>query len=360
MLDLNKIIRLQIIVYISILVGCGTDNNFDTAISKKSHSLDQVGDLNDHNEEFIDDILQLFRPPQIVVYSDQPDGTKIRPVYNRMNVWDVTHAPNDKFFPFFDEAILMTATGGRETSEIYSEDEYGNAVYDFTNLDSAINNLLTAGIEPLIVLGNTPEDMSTQPGAQGAFAANVGAPKDWNKYFEFMRVIGEHLVLKWGKQTAEKWNYRLMTEPDSSAWWNEPFGGYQKLYDYTLAGLRTGGLNKIAIDLGNLMSPLVNTSWYSEWGTFILDNTESKTLFEDDFNSGNLDKWDISSGNAQVINGEISLGDDNLWAEMSAGNDNWTNYTFKATMRTEMQGEDSWNVGWLLFNYQDSNNLLLQ
>lgn len=191
----------------------------------------------------------------------------VRPVWTRVNVWDLEYAPSTPPAPFIREVILMTATGGRESYEMFSYGEDGKPVYDFDKIDSALDRVLSAGLDPTIVIGNTPEAMSDSPGEQGAFDANVGAPVDYDAYSDYVEALFSHLVQRYGLERVESWGYRLMTEPDNTDWWKHGRLEYQKLYDYTLAAARSAAPG-IVIGPGNLMTPVGRDNWFphlSRW-----------------------------------------------------------------------------------------------
>ncbi len=191
----------------------------------------------------------------------------VEPVWTRVNVWDLDHAPTSPPAPFIREVILMTATGGRESCQMFSYENDGRPAYDFTKIDSALDKVLSADLDPTIVIGNTPEAMSDSPGEQGAFDANVGAPVNYDEYNDYIEALFSHLVQRYGLERVESWGYRLMTEPDNTDWWKHGRLEYQKLYDYTLAAARSAAPG-IVIDPGNLMTPVGRDSWFphlSRW-----------------------------------------------------------------------------------------------
>jgi xylan 1,4-beta-xylosidase len=211
----------------------------------------------------------ILRPTASRVEVDAAKLTQqvVWPVWTRVNVWDLEYAPASPPAPFIREVILMTATGGRESCEMFSYGEDGRPRYDFAKIDSALDKVLLAGLMPTIVIGNTPEAMSDSPGEKGAFDANVGAPVDHDVYSGYIEALFEHLVGRYGLERVQSWGYRLMTEPDNTDWWRHGRLEYQKLYDYTLAAARSAAPG-LVIDPGNLMIPVGRETWFphlSRW-----------------------------------------------------------------------------------------------
>lgn len=216
----------------------------------------------------------VMRPPVVLltVRADSEKGREIEPVWTRMNVWDLSMAPSEPPSPFIREVILMTATGGRDTSEILHLGQESGLELDYSNLDQALDTVLSAGLHPTLVLGNTPEDLSDSPGEKGAFDANIGAPVNYELYHEFIESLFSHLVNRYGRETVEDWNFRLMTEPDNTDWWKAGRTEYQKLYDYTLAAARSVAPG-IVIDVGNLMTPTGRDAWTEHLSLWISGNS---------------------------------------------------------------------------------------
>ncbi len=287
---------------------------------------------------------------EFLVRTDRETGGQVRPVWNRLNVWDVTLAPDAKPYPFYEEAVLMTATGGRDTNEMYHEDANGRPTYDFSALDQALDNLTNAGIRPIVVIGNTPRALSDRPDDQGAFDANTGAPTDYAKYRNYVTALASHLLTRYGTVAVRNWDFRLMTEPDNRDWWYAGMAEYQRLYDYTLAGLRLGGLN-VPLDVGNYMTPTGAGSWTGPMAAWLASQPNPQTLFSDDFNDGNMDGWVGGGGPVTVTGGALDVSRTTAVTSQS-----FQDFRYSAHMTTLQPGLDPWLVGWLLFRYQDWDN----
>jgi len=208
---------------------------------------------------------------RILVKCSKTRGDVILPVWTRINIWDLSMAPVEKPTPFVREVVLMTATGGRSTCEMFHLNGSGPAHYDFSKIDIALDKVLGAGLLPTIVLGNTPEDLSDSPREKGAFNANIGAPRDYEVYERYMQALFRHLVDRYGAGRVVSWGFRLMTEPDNKDWWKGGRLEYQKLYDYTVAAARSVGAD-IVVDGGNFMVPVGTDAWTSLWCRWISSN----------------------------------------------------------------------------------------
>ena len=147
-------------------------------------------------------------------------------------------------YPYLDYLILMTFTGGKKYNNWYTEDENGNPHYYFEKPVQIIKNVLRGGVKPFIVIGQVPNALSKQPndfGEPGTDWGNRYAPKDYQKYYDYIYAFGNTLVENFGKDEIKTWKFRLMTEWDDCLdvqyWWKETPEEYYKLYDCTYRAL---------------------------------------------------------------------------------------------------------------------------
>jgi len=169
---------------------------------------------------------------------------------------DATNSPMIRYVAFFN------ATGGMPALpeiELYDEDAAGNPVYHFDRLTPKINSVLAAGFKPYIVLSYTPLKLARDPAAISAeFGTNTSPPRDWNKYYNYIKAFFENLNLTYGAGEVASWRFRCGTEPDNIGWWSGTMEEWFKFYDYTIAAARAANPNvnmRININPGNYMSP---------------------------------------------------------------------------------------------------------
>lgn len=197
-----------------------------------------------------------------------------------------------KAFPWVDEILLLTASGGRSENEMYHEDAQGNPYYNFNPIIESISNILRSGkdsngnylIKPCIVLAQVPYELAENPAppANNSFDVNNDdRPKDYDKYYNYIRGLAQALVNKFGASEVEKWRWKCFTEPDNMwGWWN-PHGNatlnrdeYFKLYDYTAAALESViNPSKLIFGPGNIM-------WETTWGKEIIEHAAVGTNYK--------------------------------------------------------------------------------
>lgn len=148
---------------------------------------------------------------------------------------------------------LLTSGDGRpelkfSSTNIYSEDENGRPVYDFTIIDGIFDAWRQAGVRPMVELGFMPRDLAAKvPGRDEPYqvhfpkstvsGASNNPPKDYARWQELCRVLTSHLVQRYGRDEVLKWYFEVWNEPDID-YWHSTAEDYFKLYDYAVAGVR--------------------------------------------------------------------------------------------------------------------------
>ncbi len=140
------------------------------------------------------------------------------------------------------------------SSNVFSLDQTGKPVYDFTITDQTFDAYKNAGVRPMVELGFMPKDLaSTVPGiteyqlhypkpTMGGSVNNP--PKDYKMWGELVRKYVEHLVLRYGREQVSTWYFEVWNEPDILYWHGTP-AEYFKLYDYAVTGVRSALPNAI-------------------------------------------------------------------------------------------------------------------
>ena len=133
------------------------------------------------------------------------------------------------------------------STNVYTVDANGKTVYDFKVLDGIFDEFKAAGVRPMVELGFMPKDLAADlpdrkeyqvhyPKSAISGASN-NPPKDYKKWGELARVVTNHLVERYGKQTVLGWYFEVWNEPDIDYWHAFP-EDYWRLYDYAIAGVR--------------------------------------------------------------------------------------------------------------------------
>ncbi len=146
------------------------------------------------------------------------------------------------------------------STNVYTEDSHGNAVYNWHIVDSIFDTYIQRGMKPLAQIGFMPQALSTRPEPyqhdwkpglpyDRIITGWAYPPKDYNKWQELVYQWVMHCVKKWGKKEVESWWWEVWNEPDGF-YWKGTQEEFFKLYDYAAAGVkkalptaRIGGCN---------------------------------------------------------------------------------------------------------------------
>jgi xylan 1,4-beta-xylosidase len=139
--------------------------------------------------------------------------------------------------------LLVTGDGTAAlkwgSTNAYTEDAAGRAVYDWKIVDRIFDTYLAAHARPFVEIGFMPEALSTNPEPYTLHWPTPDdgkgwsyPPKDYAKWAELVRHWVLHSVERYGRAEVEGWSWEVWNEPDISYWRGTP-QEYQKLYDYS-------------------------------------------------------------------------------------------------------------------------------
>lgn len=140
------------------------------------------------------------------------------------------------------------------STNAYTEDASGNAVYDWTIVDRIFDAYVQAGAKPFVEIGFMPEALSAHPRPYrhtwpkgGIDTGWAYPPRDYGKWAELVRAWVLHSIERYGKEAVLTWYWEVWNEPDIMYWHGTP-EEYNKLYDAAavavkraLPGARVGG-----------------------------------------------------------------------------------------------------------------------
>jgi xylan 1,4-beta-xylosidase len=133
-------------------------------------------------------------------------------------------------------AIFHDETG------LYSEDQHGDAVYNFSYIDQIYDGLLENKVRPLVEISFMPKELSSDPAALHAFwyKQNVAPPKDWNQWDQLIRAFAKHLIERFGEAEVAQWYFEVWNEPNIDFWTGTPKQAtYFELYEHTARALKS-------------------------------------------------------------------------------------------------------------------------
>ena len=148
--------------------------------------------------------------------------------------------------------LLATGDGTAEmkfgSTNVYSEDASGKAVYDWTVVDRIFDTYESVHAKPFVELGFMPQALSSKPdpyhvpwipgAANKDYAAGWSyPPNNYEKWSELVFQLAQHCAKRYGKDEAESWYWEVWNEPNIF-YWHGTTEEYEKLYDYAAAGLK--------------------------------------------------------------------------------------------------------------------------
>jgi xylan 1,4-beta-xylosidase len=130
------------------------------------------------------------------------------------------------------------------STNAYTEDADGNAVYDWTIVDRIFDAYVQRGMRPLVEIGFMPEDLSSRPEPyrhrwapdrpyDEIYTGWTYPPDDYARWAELVYAWVRHSVERYGREEVETWLWEPWNEPDIG-YWRGSTEEFLKLYDYSV------------------------------------------------------------------------------------------------------------------------------
>jgi len=125
---------------------------------------------------------------------------------------------------------------------VYTEDEHGNPVYNFSYVDQIYDGLLKNGVRPVVEISFMPKKLAFNPDALHPFwyKQNVSPPKSMEGWDGLMTHFAQHLVDRYGIDEVSQWYFEVWNEPNIDFWNGIPRDkSYFELYAHTARDLKS-------------------------------------------------------------------------------------------------------------------------
>jgi len=162
--------------------------------------------------------------------------------------------------PFFVRPHHLLCTGNTigeykwGSTNVYTEDEDGNPVYNFETLDKICDEIVNTGNKPFFEIGFMPRDLAATRNANDAekgyqiscwghyrdcqIKGWCMPPKDYDKWYDLIYKVVSHLVERHGVEEIESWYFEMWNEPqEGGPYWKGTYEEFYKLNDYTEAAV---------------------------------------------------------------------------------------------------------------------------
>ncbi len=124
---------------------------------------------------------------------------------------------------------------------VYTEDAAGRPVHDFAGVFRVYDQLLAAGLRPVVELSFMPRDLARDPDRTVfSYRAVISPPKDWDRWADLVRDLVGQLIGRYGEAAVvEHWSFEVWNEPNLEVFWSGTPDEYFRLYDVTAAAIRS-------------------------------------------------------------------------------------------------------------------------
>jgi xylan 1,4-beta-xylosidase len=110
--------------------------------------------------------------------------------------------------------------------------------YNFFNVDSVFEFLLSIDMKPFIELGFMPSALASGSTTCFHYKANVTPPADYEKWQNLIETLVRHLVERYGLDEVRTWLFEVWNEPNLRFFWDGTQEEYFKLYKYTVRAIK--------------------------------------------------------------------------------------------------------------------------
>jgi xylan 1,4-beta-xylosidase len=154
---------------------------------------------------------------------------------------------------YFRAHNLLTSGDGTPalkwgSTGIYSEDDQGKPIYNWTIIDRIFDTYLAKGLKPYVEIGFMPKDLSTRPEPyqhrwtpkakyDEIYTGWSYPPKDYAKWADLVYQWTRHCVEKYGLEETEQWYWEVWNEPNIGYWRGTPEEFY-RLHDLAIDAVR--------------------------------------------------------------------------------------------------------------------------
>ena len=200
------------------------------------------------------------------------------------------------------------------STNAYTEDANGNAIYNWKIVDSIFDTYIKRGMKPLAQIGFMPQALSTHPEPykhswkpgdpySDILTGWAYPPKDYNKWAELVYQWVKHSVERYGKKEVESWYWEVWNEPNG--YWKGTMEEFFKLYDYSadavkraLPTAKIGGLNIAGTRSDNAQ----------KWTNAFLQHCISGTNYATGKKGSPLDAFLFhAKGNPKLVDGVVRM-----------------------------------------------------
>jgi xylan 1,4-beta-xylosidase len=241
---------------------------------------------------------------------------------------------------------------------VYTENEHGQPVYNFSYVDQIYDGLLENGVRPFVEISFMPRKLAANLTPHPFWYKPLPSPpNDPGKWSALIQAFTRHLLDRYGAAETEQWYFEVWNEPNIDFWDGVPKQEtYFALYDETAqavksvdANLRVGGPSTaqaawVAAFIAHCLDKHVPFDFVS---THVYGNESTQDVFHNDIP---ISERDMVGKSAKKVFDEVKASGAPhtpiIWSE------------YNATYMTQQDVTDSAYMGpWLANNIRECDGL---
>ncbi|WEV36510.1 hypothetical protein OZX76_07170 [Lactobacillus sp. ESL0677] len=111
-------------------------------------------------------------------------------------------------------------------------------IYNFENIDTIFDFLLSIGMKPFVELGFMPECLASGKGKIFPYGGNNSMPKSDEQWQELISKFIKHILKRYGKEEVESWFFEVWNEPNLPLFFAGNKDDYFHLYEITARAIK--------------------------------------------------------------------------------------------------------------------------
>lgn len=127
-----------------------------------------------------------------------------------------------------------------DDNKVVTRDAEGVVHYDFTTVDELYDEILAAGVRPIVELSFMPAELAADPDATVfAYRGIISPPRDWTEWHDLVAALTAHLVERYGVEEVRQWGFEVWNEPNLVVFWSGTQEEYLRLYAESARAVRS-------------------------------------------------------------------------------------------------------------------------
>jgi xylan 1,4-beta-xylosidase len=118
------------------------------------------------------------------------------------------------------------------------QEEHGNILYNFVNIDNIFDYLLDIGMKPFMEIGFMPKVFASGTSTLFHYNANNTMPRDFSEWDRFITTMINHFIDRYGLEEVRTWFFEVWNEPNLKFFFNGTQKDYFQLFEHTARAIK--------------------------------------------------------------------------------------------------------------------------